>query len=211
MLLSYYRKRRKLVITMNWTIPGTVLTIPREDAAHVAEQFRAMFLAGGMTLSQISAITGLESYTIQNWVKRGFLTAPVNKRYTLRQLCRIIHINMLKGTLPLERICSLLGYVNGQLDNEQDDMIDDSQLYFMFVDLAARSKELYNTQSRESVLEEALANYQEPVPGAKARVKQTLRIMLTAWLAARMTQEAEKMLNQLPKNQETDHYKERNV
>lgn len=182
---------------MNWTIPGTVLTVPQEDIAHIPEQFRAMFLPGGMVLSQISAITGLESYTIQNWVKRGFLTAPQNKRYTLRQLCRIININMLKGVLPLERICSLLGYVNGQLDSEKDDMIDDSDLYFIFVCLAARSKELYQSQTRETVLDEALANYQEPVPGAKERVKQTLRVMLTAWLAARMTQEAERMLTEL--------------
>lgn len=182
---------------MNWTIPGTVLTAPREDAEHIAEQFRAMFIPGGMVLSQVSAITGLESYIIQNWVKRGFLTGPQNKRYTLRQLCRIININMLKSVLPLERICSLLGYVNGQLNDESDDMIDDSVLYFMFVRLAARSKELYHANSRETVLDEELADYAEPVPGAKARVKETLRVMLTAWLAARMTQEAEQMLSNL--------------
>ena len=182
---------------MNWNIPGTVLTIPRQEAAHVEEQFRAMFLPGGMVLSQVSAITGLESYIIQNWVKRGFLTSPQNKRYTLRQLCRIINIHMLKGVLPLERICSLLGYVNGQLNDESDDVIDDADLYFMFVRLAARSKELYREESREAVLDEVLSDYEEPLPGAKERVRQALRIMLTAWLAARMTQEAEKMLNQL--------------
>lgn len=191
---------------MNWTIPGTVLTAPRQDAAHIAEQFHAMFMPGGMLLSQVSAITGLESYIIQNWVKRGFLTKPQNKRYTLRQLCRIININMLKGVLPLERICSLLGYVNGQLDDESDDMIDDSVLYFMFIRLAARSRELYQAESREAVLDQVLADYTEPVPGAKERVRQTLRIMLTAWLAARMTCEAERMLNLLqpPQNETTE-------
>ena len=148
-------------------------------------------------LSQVSAITGLESYIIQNWVKRGYLSRPENKHYSLRQLCRIININMLKSVLPLERICNLLGYVNGQLDNEQDDMIDDADLYFMFVGLAARSRELYREENREAVLDEALANYAEPIPGAKERVKTALRIMLTAWLAARMTQEAESMLNEL--------------
>ena len=189
---------------MNWTIPGTVLTVPQADIAHIPEQFRAMFLPGGMVLSQISAITGLESYTIQNWVKRGFLTAPQNTRYTLRQLCRIIHINMLKGVMPLERICSLLGYVNGQLDSEADDIIDDAELYFIFLQLAANSKELYRTENREAVLEQALADYREPVPGAKQRVKETLRIMLTAWLAARMTQEAEKMLQALQSQRKED-------
>ena len=182
---------------MNWTIPGTVLVASREEANHVAEQFHAMFFGGGMVLSQVSAVTGLESYIIQNWVKRGFLTKPQNKRYSLRQLCRIININMLKGVLPLERICNLLGYVNGQLNDESDDMIDDSVLYFMFVRLAANSKELYRAESREAVLDEALADYAEPEPGARERVKQVLRIMLTAWLAARMTQEAERMLRDL--------------
>ena len=182
---------------MEWTIPGTVLKSPKEDASHIPEQFHAMFMPGGMVLSQVAAITGLEGHTIQNWVKRGFLTNPQNKRYTLRQLCRIININMLRSVLPLERICSLLGYVNGRLNDESDDMIDDSQLYFMFVRLAARSKELYQAQSRDAVLEEELANYVEPVPGARERVEAVLRIMLTAWLAARMSREAERMLEAL--------------
>ena len=182
---------------MSWTIPGTVLTAAEKDGAAVEAQFRAMFLPGGMVLSQVSAITGLESYTIQNWVKRGFLTNPDRKHYSLRQLCRIININMLKGVLPLPDICSLLGYVNGQLDNEADDMIDDSDLYFMFVRLAARSRELYKAENRDTVLDEELSDYQEPVPGAKERVKEVLRIMLTAWLAARMAQETTKMLTNL--------------
>lgn len=182
---------------MKWTIPGTVLQIPRQDAEHVEDQFRAMFLGGDIALSQISSITGLETYTVQNWVKRGLLSPPQQKRYTLRQLCRIININMLKGVLPMERICGLLGYVNGQLNDESDDVIDDSQLYFMFVRLAARVKELYREDERESLLDAALAEYAEPIPGAKARVRQALRIMLTAWLAARMQQEAEKMLDTL--------------
>ena len=182
---------------MSWTIPGTVLTAAQKDGALVESQFRAMFLPGGMVLSQVSAITGLDGYMIQNWVKRGFLTKPVNKHYSLRQLCRIININMLKGVLPLPDICNLLGYVNGQLDDESDDTIDDASLYFMFVRLAVRSKELYKAENRDSVLDEELATYEEPVPGAKAKVKDVLRIMLTAWLAARMAQETTRMLNNL--------------
>ena len=76
-------------------------------------------------------------------------------------------------------------------------MIDDSQLYFMFVKLAARMKELYNPTAAEKLLEEYLAEYEEPVPGAKDRVRDVLRIMLTAWLASRMMQETEKMLSEL--------------
>lgn len=182
---------------MKWTVPGTVLQIQRQDAEGIDGVFRAMFLAGGIVLSQVSGITGLEPYTVQNWVKRGFLSAPVRKRYTLRQLCRIININMLKGVLPMERICGMLGYINGQLDDESDDVIDDSQLYFMFVRLAARAKELDNEKERDQLLEQELDGYKEPIPGAKQRVMEVLRVMLTAYVAARMQQEAEKMLDQL--------------
>ena len=41
--------------------------------------------------------------------------------------------------------------------------------------------------------------YQEPVPGARERIKIALRIMLTAWLGSRMCQEAEAMLSLLDK------------
>jgi hypothetical protein len=182
---------------MEWTIPGTVLTAQREEAANVEQQFKSMFLAGGMVLSQVSGITGLESYMVQNWVKRGFLAKPQQKRYSLRQLCRILNINMLKSALAMEDICGLLTYINGQLDDESDDLIDDSALYFMFVRLAARVRELDEPAERDRILDEMLTDYQEPVPGARQRVKQVLRIMLTAWVASRMRQEAERMLKNL--------------
>ena len=182
---------------MKWTIPGTQLQIQREEAENIQTIFSAMFLAGGMVLSQVSNLTGLEPYTVQNWVKRGLLSPPVRKRYSLRQLCRIVNINMLKGVLPMERICGMLSYINGQLDDESDDIIDDSQLYFMFVRLAARAKELDDAKTRERILDEMLVNYKEPIPGAGARIRKVLQIMLTAYIAARMQQEAEKMLAEI--------------
>lgn len=182
---------------MDWIIPGTVLQAERAQAGHIPDQFRSMFLGGGMVLSQVAAITGLEPHTVQNWVRRGFLTPPENKRYSLRQLCRLININMLKSVLPIERVCGLLGYINGQLNDESDDIIDDSVLYFMFVGLAARARELYNPQEAEVLLRQTMADYEEPMPGAKQRVEKALRIMLVAWIAARMRQEAEQMLSEI--------------
>ena len=103
---------------MMWTLPGTTLQAPRSEADRAKELFENLFLAGGLTLSQVASITGLEPYAIQNWVKRGFLPPPKNKRYDLEQLCRIVTINMLKGALTLERICSLMQYINGDLTDE---------------------------------------------------------------------------------------------
>ena len=182
---------------MQWTIPGTVLRIERDNADGVEEMFSSMFLAGGMVLSQVASITGLEPYTVQNWVKRGFLSPPKNKRYTLQQLCRILHINMLKEVMPLERICSLLRYINGKLDQEDDDIIDDAALYFLFVRLAARAKQLDDPVVWKQAMEEALCNYQEPVPGARERIEKALRIMLIANVACKMAQTAERMLDEL--------------
>ena len=179
---------------MQWTLPGTVLELQTGDAEHIAAQFDAMFLAGGMVLSQIASITGLEPYTIQNWVKRGFLTAPQKKRYSQRQLCRIININMLKSALPIEEVCGLLQYINGHLDDESDDLIDDTTLYFLFVRLAAMHRQMHNADGREEALKKVLSDYREPVPGAKERVERVLRIMLTAWAAAMLRQTAEKMV-----------------
>lgn len=182
---------------MSWTIPGTVLQADRNEAIYIPQQLEALFFGGGITLSQVTSITGLEAHTVQNWVKRGFLTSPVAKRYTLRQLCRILNINMLRGAMPIDRICRLLSYVNGQLNDERDDMIDDAQLYFLFVKLAAQMQTLYDPETADKVLDGYLSEYREPVPGARDRVRQVLQVMLTAWLASRMMQETEKMMNQL--------------
>jgi DNA-binding transcriptional MerR regulator len=182
---------------MMWTIPGTVLHADRSEATHIPQQLEALFFGGGITLSQVTSITGLEAYTVQNWVKRGFLSPPKNKRYTLQQLCRILHINMLKDVMPLERICSLLRYINGKLDQEDDDIIDDAALYFLFVRLAARAKQLDDPAVWKQAMEEALCNYQEPVPGARERIEKALRIMLIGNVACKMAQTAERMLDEL--------------
>ena len=182
---------------MQWTIPGTVLQADEQDAEHIDSLFQPMFLAGGMVLSQVSSITGLEPYIIQNWVKRGFLAPPQNKRYTLRQLCRILIINMLKGVLPMERICGMLGYINGALNDESDDIIDDSVLYFMFVRLAAHAKELDRAGHWDETIDAVLADYQEPYPGARERIAKVLRIMVIGHISSRMKQEAETLLTNL--------------
>lgn len=179
---------------MKWNLPGTVLQIDRKDADVMEERFSSMFLAGGMVLSQVANLTGLEPYTVQNWVKRGFLPPPEQKRYTLRQLCRIININMLKNALPMEKICGLLAYVNGELDDETDDLIDDSALYFMFVELASRARHIGGDMEWGEAIREVVAHYEEPVPGARQRVAAVLRIMLTAWIAASLRVQAENMI-----------------
>ena len=182
---------------MEWTIPGTVLKGPREDVEGSIRQIEGMFLAGGIVRSQVAAVTGLEAHAVQNWVQRGFLSSPVGKRYSCRQFCRIAIINMLKTAMPMEKLCGLLSYVNGRLDDESDDLIDDTVLYFMFLRLASQARHIGGSRSWDDVLAEILSDYQEPVPGARQRIDKVLRIMLTAWIGVRTIQQADQMISEL--------------
>lgn len=182
---------------MEWTIPGTALRGRRGEVEDSIRQIEGMFLGGGMIRSQLASVSGVEAHDIQNWVKRGFLPSPVKKRYSCRQFCRIVIINMLRSAMPMEKICSLLSYVNGELDDESDDLIDDTVLYFMFLRLAARARSIGGRDNWDVAIAEILKDYREPVPGAKERIDRVLRIMLTAWGGVQTIRRAEQMLAQL--------------
>jgi len=182
---------------MNWIIPGTTLEGLRSNADRTDGLFQSMFLAGGLTLSQVASVTGLEPYTIQNWVKRGFLSGPKNKRYDMEQVCRIININLLKAVLPLEQIIRLMAYLNGDLTDESDDLVDDTMLYFYFVRLAARARYIGGDQTWDDALAEVTASYTEPAPGAREKLVKVLKIMLTAWVSGQIKAEAERMIAEL--------------
>ena len=182
---------------MNWTIPGTTLEDQRSNADQLSNKFQTIFLAGGLTLSQVASITGLETHTIQNWVKRRFLPPPQNKRYNMEQLCRILNINILKGPLPIEEITKLLAYLNGNLDDESDDLVDDTMLFFMFVSLAARARYIGGSENWDDAMAHVTESYVEPVPGAREKLTKVLKIMLTVWIANLLKANADRMIDEL--------------
>lgn len=182
---------------MQWTIPGTTLVGKREDADRTDGLFQSMFLAGGLTLSQVATVTGLEPYTIQNWVKRGFLPPPVQKKYNMEQVCRLINMNILKGNMTLEHIVKLMEYLNGDLADESDDLVDDTMLFFFFVKLASRARYMGGTKAWDDALVEITEDYPEPVPGAREKLIRVLKIMLTIWCANQLKAQADAMIAQL--------------
>ena len=184
---------------MEWTLPGTVLSVDADRPQAAEEVFSSLFLAGGLVLSQVTQVTGLEPYIIQNWVRRAFLAPPKQRKYTRRQLSRILMINALKSTLSIEQICKLLSYINGALDDEGDDTIDDTELYGAFV-LVAGSVQKHGLTSESEMnrlITDGLKDYKESIPGAKERIEQALRIMITAWRAAQLQTKAQSMMNAL--------------
>ena len=180
-----------------WTIPGTTLTGKRSEADQTGELFQSLFLAGGLTLSQVCSITGLEPHTVQNWVKRGFLSPPQGKKYTMEQVCRLLNINLLKGAVPIEQIGKLMAYLNGDLADERDDLVDDTMLYFFFVRLAARVGSIDEAAAWDAALAEVTKIYEEPVSGAKEKLINVLRVMLTLWSANRLIVQADRMMEEM--------------
>lgn len=153
-----------------------------------------IFMTGGLMMSQVSQLTGLEPYIIQNWVKRGYLSSPKNKLYSRSQFSRIVTINMLKDSLQLETISKLLSYINGILDDESDDIIDDSVLYDMYVDVLAELNDGVDDIALEKAISGVLVAYKEPYVGAKKRLSKVLKTMFFANKAVELKKQAEIIL-----------------
>ncbi len=179
---------------MATVFPGTTIEVSRltENASRLL--FSGLFAAGGITLSQVSVMTGLEPYCIQNWVKRGFVSPPVKRQYSKEQFARIVTINMLRESLQLDRICGILSFINGVLDDDSDDLISDSELYHRYVDMIAVSGEgALDRESVKAAAEAAVQTYTEPCDGAKKRLVTVLQIMAYAHYASVCRRTAEDM------------------
>ena len=175
-------------------LPGTTFELGELYENAVSDVFRPMFAGGGLTMSQVVQLTGLEPYIIQNWVKRGFLSPPVKKQYSKNQFCRIVIINMLRESLQMDKICSLLSYINNRLDDESDDRMGDSEIYNEYCNL------LFCMQGRE-LCQKALDSETEKLVSAydcdestKIRLKKVLTVMALAHRAAQLRQIAEQTL-----------------
>ncbi len=168
-------------------LPGTNLEGANLDCQAL---FQSIFSTGGLVLSQVCTITGLEPHTVQNWVKRKFVAPPKDKKYSQNQLCRIICINLLKDALPLDVICGLLAHINGVLAVEDDDLIADSQLYFYFVQVLVAAQGNAEANAIHRVLQTVLAQGHTLPPQGKQRLAEVLEIMVMAYLSVQYKQQA---------------------
>lgn len=181
------------------TLPGTEIEVSKLTAGVSKNLFDGIFAAGGITLSQVSVMTGLEPYIIQNWVKRGFVSSPIKRQYTRDQFARIVTINMLKESLQLDKICGMLSYINGSLTDDSDNLINDSELYHRYVDMIACNGGYVSADraSVEKAVSGAVADYVEPIPGARKRLSKILHVMAYAHYASVSRRAAEEMLSEL--------------
>ncbi|MDR0819110.1 MAG: DUF1836 domain-containing protein [Oscillospiraceae bacterium] len=181
-------------IEKNWAIeniPGTTLLYTDMNSQAFSYILPLIRAAGGLSLSQICTITGLEGSTIQNWVKRGWVgDMKRSKKYNERQVARILILNALRGSLQLDSIAHLLTYTSGV----DGDLVNEGDLFSFMCD-AAKNVGL-NITNAEAIIEQLLADYTGGEE-RKNRLSKTLPIMVYACVCADLQQTANLRLMEL--------------
>ncbi len=187
---------------MNRIVPGTTLKFT-EQARESAFSLIAPVLeaTGGLTLSQLSNITGLEGSTIQNWVKRGWVPATKGKKYYDRQILRILLINMLRDAMKLDEIVKLMAYVNGDVEDTSDDIIEEQALYDILcrIIFTAEDESAFVPDIIRTLIEKELANSAESVRSDEDKLKKAMYVMVMAYRSAFIKHQMETELNEILK------------
>lgn len=179
-------------------LPGTEMDFDlkaEENAFSLIEPI--LSATGGLTLSQLSTLTGLEGSTIQNWIKRGWVTPAVGKKYAERQIVRILLINILRGTMKLEDIAGLMKYINGKVDDMSDDILHDTELYNLMCRLLSVMSRK-NLHSRNEIAEEIDKNLSPDYSGEqRKRLNEALLILILGYRASYYRRQAEREFEKL--------------
>ena len=179
------------------TFPGMTVEVTELKRGASRTLFDGIFATGGITLSQICVMTGLEYYMIQNWVKRGFLSSPKKRVYTKAQFARIVIINMLREALQIEKIAGLIKTIGGVLDDESDDLISDDELYHIYVDMLAEGVDIKSEASVRAAAEKATEGFESPDKTSNEKLIRILEAMLYAHSAAKLRERSEEILSSL--------------
>lgn len=175
-------------------LPGTVIEIEEGRMQFGFANLSPLFtVPGGLTLSQICAIAGVELTTVQNWIKRGWVAHPENKRYKENHLARIILLNMLRNAFQLEKIAVILRFINGNADDRGDDILPDSALYSRLCIIIDQvlNENLTDTDAIRQCVREHTEAFSEPFAGAKEKLVSALTVMTLAFLASEIKLKAE--------------------
>lgn len=182
---------------MDTTFPGS--TVPRQGKT--AEEFLSglFFATKGIMLQQVREITGLDTPAIQNWIGRGWVQKPVEKRYSADHLARIMLINMLRPVAKLEHIANILAFINGIAGDSSDDIIPEAALYIYVCDILDEVdfETVLTEEVLEPVIEDRISDYAEPIPGAREKLIAGIKLIILYYAAAVVKVRADRMLQGL--------------
>ncbi len=178
-------------------LPGTLIETGKLKEGESRKIFDTVFACGGLVLSQVCNMTGLEAYTVQNWVKRRYVSNPKGRMYDIDQFSRLVIINMLRQSMQLDTIEKLLSYINGHLDDTRDDLITDSELYHRFVSILIKLQDNQGAEQTKDIIAEVTLDYKEPISGARVRLNKVLHIMIQSYISTEYRKRAEALLAEL--------------
>ena len=183
-------------------IPGTKLERANMDGlTGLAFLKKVFFISDGVMLTQIRDISGIDSSTLQNWTKRGWVVNSRSKKYNIDQVAHILIINMLRSCMQLEYIDFLIHYINGDVSDASDDIISDSVLYDYICRILSymMESEQVSLSKVRLVVEEVIKDYQEPMSGARDRLVSALEVIVVTYYAALLKRHADGLLAELQK------------
>jgi len=154
---------------------------------------------GGLSLSQVCAVTGLENSTIQNWVKRGWVAHPKGKKYEEIHIARILIINALKECIKLEHISLLMSYVNGSAEDTGKAIIKESELYSFLRDALDKMGQADDLSRGgvEAVVDDVIKDYSGPKADSRVRIRKALSLMIYACVCTDVKRRTEAMMGQI--------------
>lgn len=188
------------VQNVNRKVPGTTLKYndrAREEAFQLISP--VLEATGGLTLSQLSKLTGLEGSTIQNWIKRGWVSATHGKKYSEKQVIRILLINMLRGSMKLDDIAKLMEYVNGDVEDVSDDIISDVALYNILCSIifTAEDEGAFDSKSVRRLVKKATEDSADRIRFGEDKLRKAMYVMIMAYRSAYLKQEMESVLTEI--------------
>lgn len=181
-------------------IPGTKLKRSDMDGLTGMEFLKKVFfISEGVMLTQIRDISGIDSSTLQNWTKRGWVANSRLKKYNMDQVAHILIINMMRSCMQLEHIDFLIHYINGRVDDSSDDIISDSMLYDYICRILSymMDSEQVSLSKVRSIVDEIVSDYVEPMEGAKERLVKALEVIVITYYAALLKRHADGLLSEL--------------
>lgn len=186
-------------MTMERVIPGTTLKFTEQAREEAFSQISPVLEAtGGLTLSQLSKLTGLEGTTIQNWIKRGWVSSTKGKKYSEKQILRILLINMFRGAMKLEDIAKLMNYVNGDVEDTSDDIIEDINLYNILcrIIFTAEDEGAFDTDSVKKLVKQEISENTKIISDDE-KLAGAMYVMVLAYRSGWLKSEMEKGLDKL--------------
>ena len=180
-------------------LPGTANAYVERGEKGFSKIEMLLDATGGLSLSQVCAVTGLEGTTIQNWVKRGWVAHPEGKKYEEVHIARILIINALKECIKLEHIALLMGFVNGPPGGQCAGIIKESELYNFLCDALEQMGQTADNSrgGAENVVETVIKGYIGPKPDSRVRVRKALTLMIFACVCTDVKRRTEAMMEQI--------------